>query len=364
MPDQPLTRLQIVSVLVMFCFGSSVVMGVSTAVAQDAWISLTLGVLYAAPLILVYARIVELNPGAHLFDAARARLGPVVGKIFGLLMSWYALHLCALVLRNFSEFIQLSSLLDTPQLPVAAIMLLTVATLARGGGKALGKWALAPLPIVRFIVLAPVVLSLGILHPAYILPIMEHPPMEIAGDAFQIFSFPFTETVMFLGIADLVRPGDHPRRLYLGGTGFSYAVLMVIILRNLLVLGPAVVSVEYFPSYIAARIISLGDFLSRIEGSISANFMLAGITKIALCLITASRGIASLFGVKDWRSLVLPTGLMALALAQILYPNTMAMFAFLKYYAVYALPFEVLLPLALWAASEIRARRALRAAGR
>ncbi len=364
MLDKPLTRLQAVSVLVMFCFGSSVVMGVSTGVAQDAWISLSLGALYALPAILIYARIIELNPAAGIFDAARTRLGSIAGKVFGALMSWYALHLCALVLRNFSEFIQLSSMLETPQLPMASIMLLTVVMLVKGGCKALGKWSLATIPIVLFIVLSTVLLSINIMRPEFLQPVFEHSLGDIAGDAFQIFSFPFTETVLFLGIADFIRPGDSPKKLFLGGMGFAYVVLMLIILRNLLVLGPAVVSVEYFPSYIAARIISLGDFLSRIEGSISINFMLAGITKIALCLIVASRGIASLFGVKDWRRLVLPAGLMALALSTILYRNTMEMFGFIKYYAYYAVPFEVLLPLILWAASEIGARRAGRAAER
>mgnify|MGYP002349358349 FL=1 len=278
-------------------------------------------------------------------------------------MTWYALHLSALVLRNFSEFIQISSMLETPQLPVAGIMMLTVCALVRNGGKAVGKWAVATTPFVLGIVVLTVTFSINIMDPKHFLPILEHPIPQIAGDAFQVFSFPFAETVLFLSIADFVKPGDKPIRIYVLAMLFSAVVLQVIIARNLMVLGPAVVSVEYFPSYAAARIINLGDFLSRIEGSISVNFMLAGITKIAVCLIAASRGLASLFGIRSWRSMVLPSGLMALMLSTILYNNTMEMFSFVKAYPYYALPFEVALPAALWAASEIRARKAKRAAG-
>ena len=131
----------------------------------------------------------------------------------------------------------------------------------------------------------------------------------------------------------------------------------------MMVLGPEMISVEYFPSYSTARIINLGDFLSRIEGSISVNFMLAGVSKLAVCLIAASRGMASLFNIENWRRLVVPMALMALMLSTILYRNTMEMFSFIKYYGYYVIPFQILLPLILWAFSEIGERRKRRLSG-
>lgn len=357
MLDQPLTRPQAVAILVLFVFGSSVVMGVSTAVAQDSWLSLLLAAAYAAPVLWMYARIISLNPREGLFEAAMRRLGGFFGRLFTALMSWFALHLCALVLRNFSEFIQVTVMLDTPQLPILLIMALVVCMLAKSGAKALGKWAVAALPIVLAIVALTVLFSIGIMDFRNFLPVLGHPVGRIVQDAYLIFSFPFAETVLLMGIADFIRPGDGPGKIYLGGLFFSALVLMVIVARNLTVLGPAVVSVQYFPSYAAVRIINLGDFLSRIESSISINFMLAGITKIALCLITASRGVACLFGIRDYRKLVAPMGLLAVALAQTVYQSTMEMFGFVKYYPYYAIPFEIALPLILWVVSEIRARK-------
>ena len=54
MLDQPLTRRQAIATLLMFSFGSSVVLGVSTGVAQDSWISLALATLSALPMMLMY----------------------------------------------------------------------------------------------------------------------------------------------------------------------------------------------------------------------------------------------------------------------------------------------------------------------
>jgi spore germination protein KB len=355
--DQPLTRPQAVAILMMFCFGSSAVVGVSTGVGQDAWAALTLSIAFTVPVFWIYSRIISLNPGMGFFEVAELLLGKVIGKVVTALMSWYALHLCALVLRNFSEFIQISALLETPQLAVLLIMGVTVYALARNGCKALGKWSLATMPIVLGIVAVTVLFSAPVMNPLNFLPVFEHPLGDILKSAFQSFSFPFAETVLFLGIADFVRPSDSPGKIYFFSFLFTALVLLLIVCRNLMILGPAVVSVEYFPSYSAVRIISLGDFISRIEGSISINFMLAGVTKIALCLIVASRGIASLFGIRDWRTLVAPAGLMAVALAQILYKSTMEMFAFIDYYGLYAILFELAIPLLLWTVSELRSRK-------
>ena len=347
----------------MFIFGSSAVVGAATGVGQDSWIALVSAALVSVPMVLIYARIIKLNPGEGLFVAVERLLGKVIGKVVIALMSWYALHLCSLILRNFSEYLQVTSMLETPQLPMLIIMVITIYFLARNGGKALGKWALATIPIVLGIVALTVFLSFNVMDPSNFRPFFEHPIDEIANTAFQTFSFPFAETVLLLGIADFIRPSDNLRRIYLTGILIGFVVLMAIVTRNLMVLGPAVVSAEYFPSYAAVRIIHVGEFLSRIEGSISVNFILAGITKSTLCLITATRGIACLFGIRDWRKLVAPVGLLAVMLAQILYGSTMEMFGFIKYYPYYAFPFQVALPLVIWIVSEIRARKARKAGG-
>ena len=363
MLDKPLTRPQAIAIILMFNVGSSAVVGVVRGVGQDSWIAMLLGALFAVPVMWINSRIISLNPGEGFFEAVERLLGKVFGKLAIALMSWFALHLCSLVLRYFSEFIQITTLLETPQLSVLIIITIVGYMIAINGAKALGKWSLAITPIVLGIVTMTVLLSFNIYEPKNFLPVLEHPLGEIANNAFQVFSLPFAETVLLLGIADFIRPSDNPQKIYLGGLLFSALVFLVIIARNLMVLGAAVMKVENFPSYTAASIISIGEFLSRIESSISVNFMLAGITKIALCLITASRGIACLFGIKDWRKMVAPVGFLALMLAQIQYSSSSEMFSFVNYYPYYTIPFEIALPLIIWAVSEIRTRKSLKEGG-
>ena len=131
-------------------------------------------------------------------------------------------------------------------------------------------------------------------------------------------------------------------------------ILLVIILRNILILGAPMVSASYFPSYTTARILHISDFLTRVEGTITMNFLLSGIVKITLCLIVAAKGIAKLFAIKDYKIMMMPASMLVTALCAIVYNSAMEMFGFIKYYQIYAIPFQILIPVLVWVTAEIR----------
>lgn len=357
MKSENATFAQIMFSIVLFNFGSSVVMGISDGVVQDAWIAIVLGAVLIAPVFCVYARLFRLFPEKDLFEMMRIVFGKVGAKVLTVLFVWYATHLAALVLRNFSEFTKIATMPETPQLPIMILMILTTIYLARSSMRAIGKWSL----VVVFIVLSVVALTFAAaipqLHFDDLMPFFEHSPAQVAQATFGVFSFPYAETVMFLCLAGSFEKKDNPYKLFLYALSIILLVFIAVFLRNLTLLGNALSSLNYFPSYVTARIIGISDFLARIEGSISSNFLFAGIVKIAVCLLAASKGVASLFNLEHYQPIVLPMGMLALALCAILYENTMEMFTFIKYYPYYAFPFQVILPLALWIGGEIYVKK-------
>ncbi len=352
-----LTFRQAQFLIIMFIFGSSVVMGVNSEAGQDSWLSVIIAVVLVFPVLMMYARIIKLHPGKGLFEIIETLFGKVSGKIITALMTWYALHLGALVLRNFSEFIQITAMPETPQLPIMIAMLLVTLYLAKSGIATLGKWGIVILPIVIIILLLTIILALKHMDFTNIMPIMEHSPGKITAGALQLFTFPYAETILFLAVAHTLKKGVNPYKLFAYSSGIAAIVLVLVVLRNIETLGVAMVEAEYFPSYVTARIIHYGDFLARIEGSISMNFILAGITKITLCLMATAKGMAKLLGFEDYKQILMPTGLLVLALCAIIYNSTMEMFEFLKYYQIYAIPFQIMIPFIIWITGEIQAKR-------
>jgi spore germination protein KB len=357
MDNEKVTFNQAMFSIVLFNFGSSVIVGVSTGTGQEVWISILLANVLVIPLYLLYARILKLFPEKNLYAILETLFGKVVGKVFIALFIWYAIHLCALVTRDFSEFTRVCSLPETPLLPIMILMILTTIFLARSGTRAIGKWSVAVFFIVMFVAFFTFVAAVPKLKPDLLLPFLEHSPAQFAESAFQLFSFPYGETVVFLCLADSFQKKDSPYKLFLYALIITLFVFIIVTMRNLALLGQALTQISYFPSYLAVRIIEVGSFLTRIEGSISSNFVLAGIVKITICLLAASKGMARLCNLQDYRPLVLPMGMLALALGAISFKSIMELFVFNQYYAYYAFPFQVIIPVVVWIAGEIHARR-------
>ncbi len=363
MNKQFVTLRQATSIIVVYICGSSVVLGGFSDAGQDSWICLILSQIIAIPMILIYARIIDLFPKQGLYEIFNILFGKIFGKIPTILITWYAIHLAALVLRNFTEFIAIVSMPETPQLPLMIIMILVTVYLARSGVKTLGKWSLIVLPIIIAIMFLTIFLLLNQMDFNNILPVMNHSTKEILSGAYELFTFPFAETVLFLTIADCIKKEDSPYKVYVWGLVVGALILFFVILRNVTSLGVPMLKSVYFPSYVAARIINVSDFLARIEGSISINFIFGGITKITLCLLAASKGLANLFNLQDYKKVILPVSLTVMALCSILYTNTMEMISFLPIYAIYVIPFQILIPILTWGFGEIKIRIQKKAGG-
>lgn len=333
-------------------------MGVNTDVGQDSWIAILAATLFAMVLFFMYSRILQLFPGKNLFQIAELLFGKVGGKVVSVFFTWYALHLAALVLRNFSEFTQVTAMQETPQLPIMILMMLTAGYLARSGAGAIGKWSITGTLIVLCVVLFTSASSIFQMELGDLLPVMRSSKRQLADATLQILSFPYAETVIFLCVGDVFSRDTKPRKTLMSALLITLLIFLLVFFRNLTVLGQPLMKITYFPSYVMARIIEVGNFLERIEGSISSNFLIAGILKISVCLLAVGKGVSSLIGSKDCRALVVPAGLLSLALCAILYSKTMEMFEFIRYYFYYAAPFQWIIPAALWIAGEIYVKRA------
>lgn len=354
MQKEMISMRQAVSIIVLFLFGSSVVLGVNTKAGHDSWISMLLAFGLGLVIALVYARLIRLFPGMDFYDICQAVFGKIAGKFIIILMTWYAIHLGALVLRNFSEFVQIVALQETPQLVILVIMLVTTGYLAFSGIETLGKWAIVALILVSIVVVFTLILSIPEIIPSNVLPIMEHDLADINSATLSLFTFPFAETVLFLAIADYLKKEDSPYKIY----GYSMLIglifLIVVFFRNLMVLGAPIMEESYFPSYTTARIINIGEFLTRIEMSIYYNFILGGIAKITVCIFAAAKGGQKLFNIANGRRMLLPISLLMLTISMVQFDSVMEMMNFIEVYQYYALFFQVVIPVLVWIGAEMK----------
>jgi len=354
-----MTNVQGVAIVVLFMIGSAVVLSPGGAAKQDVWITILLSMLMAVPFVFIYARILQLFPEKDLFEILRELYGNIISKIIALLFIWYAFHLGALVLRNFSEFITTVSLPETPQPVIIVSIGIICIWLVKCGKEIMGQWTGMLFPLLLVAIITQVVLSMTQADFDNLKPVMYNGIQPLIGSAFAAFSFLFAETVILTMIFSWIKNRFNTYKVYYLGLFVGGIILLLAAVRNILVLGAEDASLEYFPSYEAVSVVNIANFFQRIEVIVTIIFMLTGIVKISACLFAASKGLAFVLNFKNYKAIVVPVGLLMMNLACIVYKNTMEMFEWaLNIYMYYAIPFQIILPLLIWIFAEIKSRGA------
>lgn len=351
-----ISQKQAVVLISAFIIGSSAVLGVGSTARQDVWLAMIIAMAAAGVMIAVYARVLKLFPGNGLYDILDLLFGKVMGRVLSLLFIWYAFHLGAMVRRNFSEFVRIVSLPETPTCIIGFIASILTIWAVRGGIELLGRWISFFFPIMVFAIVFITLLSVPLMDFTNLKPVLYHGMSPVLSGAFDVFSFPFAETVLFMAILNNLRENASPYRTYFTGLLIGGGILALITVRSILILGDVNTSLQNFASYASVRLINIGDFLQRIEASVSLVFIFSGFIKSTVCLYAVTEGTAYLFNIQDYHRITAPLGLLTTVFSITLYDGALEMFEWVEIYKYYAVPFQILLPLIIWITAEIKCR--------
>lgn len=356
MRKERITDKEATCILIIFYIGSSYILGTGSGAKNDAWISGILGVSLAMPMVLVYARMLVLFPEKGLFDILELLFGKVLGAIITLLYVWYSFHLGALVIRNFGEFFNVAAMPETPLfIPLITLGIVCIVA-AKSGIEVIGRISAYSIPLILFIIFSVQLMGIPQWNMSHIKPILANGFSPIVRGGFSTFAFPFAESVVLMGAFFSLKTVKSPYRVYLIGTAIAGILIIVITIRNILVLG-GILPKLYFPSHVAVSRISIGDFLQRIEVTVAVVLIFGVFIKSSICLLVSCLGLAKLFKLHDYRSIVIQTGLLMVYFSYIIYDSIFEMrnWAF-EVYSYYAFPFQVIIPIVMFVTAEIKVR--------
>lgn len=352
--EKGMNNRQATCLLILFISGNSSLFGVGSPAGRDSWIALLLACIIALLVTSIYSRIQRLNASHDFFDALSILFGKWGGRILTILMVWYALHLSALLMRTLTELGMATSIVEPPYYIVLILFTLAGIYLLRSGAATLGRWAFI-IFIVLFLVNGFIVIaSIKNMQILNLFPILRRPAGELMQGTAQYLSFPMLESIVFLPLLFGKKTNFDAAKIYRFGILIGAGMLLTIVVSTFLLLGEPMMSEIYFPSHNAAKLISVGNFLTRVEEIVSVFMLLTGVTKFVVCLLTAAKGLAHLCGSTDSTAFAVPTGMFSFSFSLIVANNIMDIDRFLAIYPFYALPFQVLLPIIIWCRSEYR----------
>lgn len=357
MQKEFITSKQAVCILTMFIMGSTLITGIGGEAKNDAWLAGIAGIIMSLPILMIYIRIQRLFPDKDLFEILELSFGKLGGKAVTVAYILYAFHLGALVLRNFGSFISTLNLPETPILVPLFVLGAACIVGVRVGIEGIGRFCAIFLPIILVILLLVQLLALHHFEMENLKPILGGGLKPVLKSGFSVFSYPFAETVLFLGILSSVRPGNAVRKIYLMSVLISGVTIISLTIRNIAILG-AMLQLPYFPSYIAVGRVDVQDYIERIEVTVATIFVFGALIKGTVCLFVAGKGLSRLFNIGDHRPFAIQLGLLMIYFSYTVYNNAeeMRYWAF-KVYPYYAFPLQVILPVLLWIFAEIKHRK-------
>ncbi|WP_187296331.1 GerAB/ArcD/ProY family transporter [Tepidibacter mesophilus] len=214
MSKEVISDRQATSLIILFIGGSTLLFGTGGEAEQDAWLSILLSILYAFPILMIYARILSLFPQKDLFDILELVFGKFLGKIISLLYIWFALHLGTLVLTDFGDFPTIVSIGKTPKIVPMTCIIFLCSWAIKEGIEVLGRWG--EFSIWGFIFTA--IVGTSLLTPNWdinnIQPVLYKGIKPVLQGAFAVFSFPFAETILFCYVFSSLKYKKSPYRVY------------------------------------------------------------------------------------------------------------------------------------------------------
>jgi spore germination protein KB len=172
MQKELVTDKEAICLFITFIIGSSLIIGVGEDAKNDACIAVTVGVIMAIPMLIIYSRILAIYQGKDIFDILNCTLGTVMGTIVSIIYILYAFHLGALVLRNFGEFINTVALPETPMFVPILCMGIVCIISARLGIEVMGRKTTYFLPVLLLVLLIVQLLAIPQLKLDYMKPIL------------------------------------------------------------------------------------------------------------------------------------------------------------------------------------------------
>jgi len=323
---------------------------------QDAWLSIIIATVAGLLMARLVATLGLRFPGKTLIEYGEEILGKVPGKIVGLLYIWWFLHMNALVIGEYGVFLTSAIMPDTPVSVFYIAVVVVAAYAVRNGLEVLSRANQLLIPIT--VLLATVfILSTGNMKLSRMLPVFETDFLSLLKGSAVPASW-LGEIVTFAMIIPyLNKPREAHRVAALSVLLVSF-FLTASIMEALLIFGPHLTGAWIFPVFNAVRLITVDNSLGRLEIIIVLAWVLGGFFKVGVFYYAAVLGSAQWLELKDYRPLVLPVGIILVALSILIHEGIVDLFDFLaRFWPPYALlVFEAGIPLVLLLVALVRGK--------
>ncbi|MBD0381047.1 GerAB/ArcD/ProY family transporter [Paenibacillus sedimenti] len=357
------TGLQVFWMIAVMDLGMTLIMTLTPslqAAKQDIWISFLVAGGIALLITLLVTKVAPLYPGQDLIRFSQAIMGKWFGGMIVVIyfVQWYTI--IPIVLRQFSDLVQIMLLQETPKLPVILIMvvLITYATYS-GGIEGIARCSEVLGPIILLMVILVMVASIKDLDAKNLLPVfVDSGMMGIFMGAAGPASY-LGHAVEYLMLASFL---NQPQK----GAPYAYWAVATASFFTLVAGAMAVATVGvnltpkmWYPFFEMSRKISLFGFLENFDAIAIVIWVASVFIKLSIYMFVTCYGTAEFLQVKNWKNMVWFVAPVVTVFA--LFPKNVSQATgsyLLNYWVPVALPVNMLgLPLLLLIVGKLKQKK-------
>ncbi|MBP1992422.1 GerAB/ArcD/ProY family transporter [Paenibacillus eucommiae] len=315
---------QFTVLVIMFIVGSSILMipgAIAMHAKQDSWISSILAVAAGLGLIVLYCAIGSKFPGKTLFEYCKILLGKWIGLFVAIQFFIFSYLLAAFMLRYIGDFLTTEVMPETPITAILILFMVIVIMAASLGLEVLTRAAEIFFPwIVLFYFIIAVFVSPQI-QMINLQPMLEHGLKPVLQGSLPLISIPYLELSLFLFIFPNVKNLNKRRQAFLIGGIIGGFLIVVVTFLSITVLGASLTIRNNYPTFSLTQKIHVGNFLQRVESLLAVIWFLTIFFKSAVTYYVSALGLAQILNLKDYRTVLVPLGVILVPLSLIVYPD-------------------------------------------
>lgn len=299
---------QLITIIICFNFGSSLIIGLGKNAMEDAWIVVLITSLIGIVISMFYYFFHELLPNKNFFDILEKCFNRPISIVITIIYILYFFYLAERVTRDFGELINTYVIPLTPIEITMALLLFIIGYILYLGIEVLGRVTEVFTPYGLFFIFLLTILlyASGNLEVRKIEPLLARGiaplaksifPFEVIRPYGQLFVLTF-----FFSNLPTNKITKHSIILAVFVSGIILSIGTFIITASI---GANSAIHSNFPLVGAARLISIAEFLQRLDALAVFIIALGVIIKISILLFAGLKGLEYIFQ-KPYRIFVFP----------------------------------------------------------
>lgn len=325
MQTDKVTPFQFLVLVIFFTIGSSILYIPSTltiAVKQDAWIAAIVGILLGLLVVWFFTTISLWFPKLTYTEINEKIFGKFIGKLISSLFVVMAILYASALIAQSSIFLITQMYPETPITVINLLMVIIVLMAVRLGIQTIARSAEIFIFFYFFLFFILVVTISPQIKIENLEPIFQTNISSLLSSSFKLTAVSTINSIaLFMIFPAFVSDIKKCRKNFYIGTLVGGAVIVIVTMLCIFVLGSNTTARQVYPSYTLAKVINVGDFITRVEALMAILWTLALFFKATLYFYAGVFGLSKILNIKEYRVLTIPVGAIVLFISIIIFPN-------------------------------------------